>query len=162
PLLTLAQVSRRLKVSAKTVRRWKARHDLVGRRVLVNGRRHLGFPEAAVARFVAAHRGRVERGGRFTHLSDAEKDEILTRAPLRARGGGSLTEVSRRVARMLGRSAEAVRYTIRNFDRAYPAQAVFPDLTGPLDRPTKQLIFNSYRRGIAVNALAKRFNRTRT
>src|SRR5438270_11037517 len=30
PLLTLAQVSRRLKVSAKTVRRWKARHDLVG------------------------------------------------------------------------------------------------------------------------------------
>ena len=30
PLLTLTQVSRRLKVSAKTVRRWKARHDLVG------------------------------------------------------------------------------------------------------------------------------------
>jgi CBS domain containing-hemolysin-like protein len=40
--------------------------------------------------------------------------------------------------------------------------AVFPDLTGPLDRPSKQMIFNSYRRGIAVNALAKRFRRTRT
>ncbi|HEX4592016.1 MAG TPA: sigma-70 family RNA polymerase sigma factor [Gemmataceae bacterium] len=161
PLLTLSQVSRLLKVSAKTVRRWKSGCDLVGRRVLVNGRRHVGFPEAAVARFVAANRGRVERGGRFSHLTEGEKTEILTHARLLARGGGSLTEVSRRVARMLGRSAEAVRYTIRNFDRAYPAQAIFPDLTGPLDRPTKQMIFNSHRRGIPVNALAKRFRRTR-
>src|SRR5947209_4782417 len=162
PLLTLAQVSRLLKVSAKTVRRWKTSCDLVGRRVLVNGRRHLGFPEAAVAQFVAAHRGRVDRGGRFTHLSETEKTEILTHARLLARGGGSLTDVSRRVARMLRRSPEAVRYTIRNFDRAHPDQAIFPDLTGPLDRPTKQMIFNSYRRGIPVNALAKRFRRTRT
>jgi RNA polymerase sigma factor (sigma-70 family) len=162
PLLTLAQVSRLLKVSSKTVRRWKSGSDLVGRRVLVNGRRHVGFPEAAVTRFVATHRRRVERGGRFSHLTETEKSEILTHARLLARGGGTLTEVSRRVARMLGRSAEAVRYTIRNFDRSYPAQAIFPDLTGPLDRPTKQLIFNSYRRGIPVNALAKRFRRTRT
>jgi RNA polymerase primary sigma factor len=162
PLLTLAQVSKLLKVSAKTVRRWKASHDLVGRRVLVNGRRHLGFPEAAVARFVAAHRGQVERGGRFSHLTESEKGEVLTHARLLARAGGSLTAVSRRVARLLGRSAEAVRYTIRNFDRAHPAQAIYPDHAGPLDRAMKQMIFNSYRRGIAVNALAKRFNRTRT
>jgi RNA polymerase sigma factor (sigma-70 family) len=161
PLLTLAQVSRLLKVSAKTVRRWKASCDLVGRRVLVNGRRHVGFPEAAVARFVAANRGRVERGGRFSHLSAAEKGEVLAHARLLARGGGSLTAVSRRVGQMLGRSAETVRYTIRNFDSAHPAQAIFPDHSGPLDRPTKQLIFNSYRRGMTVNALAKRFGRTR-
>jgi RNA polymerase primary sigma factor len=162
PVLTLAQVSKLLKVSAKTVRRWKASHDLVGRGVLVNGRRHLGFPRTAVAQFVAAHRGRVERGARFSHLSESEKGEVLTHARLLARAGGSLTAVSRRVARMLGRSTEAVRYTIRNFDRVDPTHAIFPDRSGPLDRPTKQLIFNSYRRGITVHALAKRFNRTRT
>jgi RNA polymerase sigma factor (sigma-70 family) len=162
PMLTLEQVSKRLNVSPKTFRRWKELHNLVGWRVLVNGRRHLGFPQAAVERFVAAHRDQVQRGGRFSHLSDAERDEILTHARLLARGGGSLTDVSRRVAARLGRSPEAVRYTIRNFDRAHPAQAVFPDVAGPLDRTAKQLIFHSYRRGIAVNALAKRFNRTRT
>jgi RNA polymerase primary sigma factor len=32
----------------------------------------------------------------------------------------------------------------------------------PLDPDTKQLIYNSYRRGIAVDTLAKRFQRTRT
>jgi RNA polymerase sigma factor (sigma-70 family) len=162
PMLTLEQVSKQLNVSAKTFRRWQERHNLVGWRVLVNGRRRLGFPKAAVERFVAAHPAQVARGGRFSHLSEDEKDEILRHARHHAHAGGSLTEVSRLVAERLGRSAEAVRYTIRNFDRAHPAQAVFPDLAGPLDRPAKQLIFNSYRRGIPVNALAKRFNRTRT
>ena len=162
PLLTLAQVSRLLKVSAKTVRRWKSGCDLVGRRVLVNGRRQVGFLQSVVARFLAANRDRVERGGRFSHLSEAEKDEILTHARLLARGGGTLTEVSRRIARRLGRSAETIRYTIKNFDREHPDQALFPDLTGPLDRPTKQMIYNSYRRGITVDTLAKRFQRTRT
>jgi len=161
PMLTLGQVSKELNVSAKTFRRWKERHDLVGWRVLVNGRRHLGFPKSAVERFVAEHREQVRRGARFSHLSEDEKDEVLRHARPLARAGGSLTQVSRRVAQQLGRSTEAVRYTIRNFDRAHPAQAVFPDLAGPLDRSAKQLIFNSYRRGIAVHALAKRFQRTR-
>ncbi len=48
-------------------------------------------------------------------------------------GVGSLTEVSRRIARRLGRSPETVRYTIKNFDREHPEQALFPDLTGSLD-----------------------------
>jgi len=99
PLVTLGQVSKRLNVSAKTLRRWKDRHFLVGRRVLVNGRRHLGFPAAVIDRFVATFRGQVERGGRFSHLSESEKDEILRHARALARAGGSLTAVSRRVAR---------------------------------------------------------------
>ena len=37
-----------------------------------------------------------------------------------------------------------------------------PGLTGPLDADTKESIYSSYRRGIAVDTLAKRFQRTRT
>src|SRR5207253_4053499 len=47
-------------------------------------------------------------------------------------------------------------------DRKHPEQALFPDVTGPLDQDAKQLIFNSFRRGIAVDTLARRFQRTRT
>ncbi len=162
PVLTLEEISKRLNVSAKTLRRWKQRHNLVGRRVLVNGRRHLGFPQSVVERFVAGHADAVARGGRFSHLTEDEKDQILTQARRLAQAGGTLTEVSRRVAAQTGRSPEAVRYTIRNFDRAHPALAVFPDRGGPLDPAAKHLIFHSYRRGIAVNALAKRFNRNRS
>jgi len=162
PMLTLDEVSKRLKVSTKTFRRWQTAHDLVGWRVLVKGRRHLGFPRSAVDRFVKAHPARIERGSRFSHLSENEKDVILTTARQMARAGGTLTAVSRRIGSRIGRSTEAVRYTIRTFDQSHPELAVFPSLTGPLDRPAKQLIFHSYRRGIPVNALAKRFSRTRT
>lgn len=39
---------------------------------------------------------------------------------------------------------------------------MFAHLTGNLDSDTKQTLYSSYRRGIPVETLAKRFNRTRT
>jgi RNA polymerase sigma factor (sigma-70 family) len=162
PVLTLEQISQRLNVSTKTISRWRER-GLVGRRVLYNGRSQVGYLQSVVDRFVAANRERVERGGRFSQLSEGEKEEILRRAQRLARiGGGTLTEVSRRIARRLGRSQETVRYTIKNFDREHPEQALFPTVTGPLDSEAKQVIYSSYRRGIPVDTLAKRFRRTRT
>jgi RNA polymerase sigma factor (sigma-70 family) len=160
PVLTLEQISSQLNVSPKTIRRWRER-GLVGRRVLCNGRSQVGYLQSLVNRFVAANAERVEKGRRFSQLSDAEKEDILRRAKRLARvPGGTLTEVSRRIARRLGRSPETVRYTIKNYDRAHPEQALFPAVTGPLDAPTKQLLCSSYRRGIPVETLARRFHRT--
>src|SRR5262249_12254827 len=133
PVFTLDQISKRLNVSTKTIRRWRKR-GLVGLRVVANGRRQVGFTQSVVDRFLAANQEQVKRGSRFSQLSDEEKEEILRRAQRLARvGGGTLTEVSRRIARRLGRSPETVRYTIKNFDRSHPEQALFPGVTGPLD-----------------------------
>ncbi len=160
PVLTLEQISKRLNVSTKTITRWRDR-GLVGRRVLANGRRQVGFVQSVVDRFLATHREHVERSGQFSQLSDNEKEEIVRRAGRLARVQGStLTEVSRRIARRLGRSPETIRYTLKNFDREHPAQALFPHVSGPLDAVTKQTIFSSYRRGIPVNTLAKQYRRT--
>jgi len=162
PVLTMEEISKRLNVSTKTISRWR-RRGLVGRRVLQNGRCQTGYAQSVVDRFLAANQERVSRSGRFSQLSDIEKEEILRRAKRLARvSGGNLTEVSRRIARRLGRSPETIRYTIKNFDRDHPAQALFPETTGTLDSVTKQTIFSSYRRGISVDTLAKRFRRTRT
>src|SRR5262249_42869421 len=48
------------------------------------------------------------------------------------------------------------------YDREHPDLALFPTVTGPLDEDAKSTIYCSYRRGISVEALAKRFRRTRT
>jgi RNA polymerase sigma factor (sigma-70 family) len=162
PVLTLEQISKRLNVSTKTISRWKHR-GLVGRRVLCNGRKQVGFVQSVVDRFLKSNQAHVEKSSRFSQLSEDEKEDILRRARRLSRvSGGTLTEVSRRIARRLGRSPETVRYTIKNFDREHPEQALFPSVTGPLDRETKQVIYSSYRRGIPVDTLAKRFQRTRT
>jgi RNA polymerase sigma factor (sigma-70 family) len=162
PVRTLEEMSKQLNVTTKTINRWRKR-GLIGIPVLVNGRRHVGFLDSLVEPFLAANRDRVVKSGKFTQLSQEEKDEILRRARRFARMGvGSLTQVSRRIARRLGRSPETVRYTIKNFDREHPEQAMFPGLTGPFDTATKQLIYSSYRRGITVDTLAKNFQRTRS
>jgi len=161
PVLTLEQISQRLNVSTKTISRWRER-GLVGRRVLCNGRRQLGFMQSTVDRFLEANRSAVERGSRFSQLSDDEKEQILVRAKRLSRfGSASLTEVSRRIARRLGRSPETVRYTIKNYDREHPDQPLFPEITGPLSQESKDTIYNSFRRGMSVETLAKRFHRTR-
>jgi RNA polymerase sigma factor (sigma-70 family) len=162
PVMTLEQMSKRLNVSTKTINRWR-RRGLIGLPVLYNGRRQVGFVPSLVEPFLAANQERVERGGRFSQLSEDEREEILRRARRLSRvHGGTLTEISQRIARRLHRSPETIRYTIKNFDRAHPEQALFPSITGPLAAETKQLIFGSYRRGISVDTLAKRFRRTRT
>ncbi len=161
PMLTLDDVSRQFNVSTKTVSRWRLL-GLAARRVLRDGKKQLGFPKSAVEAFASAHRTQVSRGSRFSHLSDTEKDRILLTARQLATGGDSLTEASRKIAEQLGRSAEAVRYTIKNFDRSHPDHAVYPDRTGPLDATAKQTIFSAYQEGKPVDLIAKRFGRTRS
>jgi RNA polymerase sigma factor (sigma-70 family) len=162
PVLTLEELSKQLNVTTKTINRWRKR-GLIGLPVLYKGRRQVGFLASLTGPFLQANHDRVERSRRFSQLSEGEKDDILRRARRLARVGAStLTEVSRRIARRLGRSAETVRYTIKRFDREHPEQALFPALAAPLDPATKQQIYSSYRRNIAVDTLAKRFSRTRT
>ncbi|MFL5243361.1 MAG: sigma-70 family RNA polymerase sigma factor [Gemmataceae bacterium] len=163
PVLTLEQMSKRLNVSKKTISRWREKGLVGARPILCNGKRQMGFVQSMVDRFLATNPDRVERGGRFSQMTDLEKEDVLRRAKRLAHvSGGTLTEVTRRIARRLGRSPETIRYTIKNFDRSYPDLAVFPDMAGPLDAGTKETIFSSYRRGIPVDTLARRFRRTRT
>lgn len=162
PVLSIDEVSDRYHVSTKTVNRWRER-GLISRRFIVDGRRRVGFLQSSVERFVGAHSKEVERSTRFSQLSDEEKDEIVRRArrmgetPL-----ATLAEVSRRIARRLGRSTETVRYTIKNWDRDHPDRAIFPSVRGPVDEPTRNRIFRSYRRGMGVEQLAEKFRRTRS
>jgi len=162
PVLTLDEMSRRLNVTTKTLNRWRKR-GLIGLPILFGGRRQVGFLPSLVDPFLNANQDRVEKSGRFSQLTEEEKEAILHRARRMAQVPAStLTEVSRRIARHLGRSAEAIRYTIKNFDRDHPGQALFPEVTRPLDAETKQFIYNSYRRGITVDTLAKKIHRTRS
>ena len=161
PILTLDEVSKRLNVSTKTVCRWRVR-GLVGQRVIVKGRRQIGFPKSLLDRFLEENSSLVARGTNFSRLDDEERETILYRARRLAAAGGDITTVSRRLAQRLGRSVEAIRYTIKNFDRAHPDQAIFPDRKGPLDAPTKELIFDQYERGIPVGTLTKKYERSRT
>ena len=161
PVVTMEQMSKQLNVSTKTISRWRDR-GLVGRKVIYGGRSKVAFVKSVVDRFMSTNKDRIERSGRFSLMTASEREDILRRAKRLSRVGQStLTDISRRIARRLGRSAETVRYTIKDFDRDHPEQAMFPANTGVLDAESKQTLYGLYRRGISVETLAKRFNHTR-
>jgi RNA polymerase primary sigma factor len=160
-VLTVEELAKRFNVSTKTISRWRSQ-GLVSRRFVLDGRKRVGFLESSVTRFVEHNQERVRRGSQFSQLTDEERETIIDRARRLARTGGSAADITRRLAEGTGRSAETIRYTLKQFDQEHPEAAVFPDSPGPLQPDSKRKIFQQYQHGESVDALSKRFGRTRT
>ncbi|MEQ8791820.1 MAG: sigma-70 family RNA polymerase sigma factor [Pirellulaceae bacterium] len=161
PVHTVEDLSRMFNVSTKTISRWR-QQGLVSRRFVCDGRKRVGFLQSSVERFVARNEDRVKRGERFSQLTDEDRSEIVERARRLARAGGCPSEVARRIAKRMSRSVETIRYTLKQFDRKHPDLAVFPNHSGPLNEDSKRRIYQQHRRGTTVDALAKRYCRTKT
>ena len=150
-------------VSTKTIQRWRKQGLVARRMIFPNGKRRVAFLESSVERFRSARSAQIERSGRFTQLTPAERDDVVRRAKrMAARCDCCLNDVAKRVARKTGRALETIRYTIRNHDKMNPSEAIFPKLTDPLDEVTKNVLYRSFLRGVPVAELARRHKRTRS
>ncbi|MBN1394053.1 MAG: sigma-70 family RNA polymerase sigma factor [Pirellulales bacterium] len=160
-VLTVDELAERFNVSTKTISRWR-RQGLVSRRFVIDGRKRVGFLQSSVDDFVERNQERVSRGGRFSQLSDEERETIIARARRLARAGAQPADITKRLSQKTGRSAETIRYTLRQFDEEHPEAAVFSDHRRTLTDELKRKIHQLYIHGEPVEALSKRFARTRT
>ena len=160
PVHTVEDLSKMFNVSTKTISRWRDK-GLVSRRFVSEGRKRVGFLHSSVERFVKQNRTRIERGERFSQMTDAQRDEIIDRARQIAATGANLSEVARTVANEALRSVETIRYTIKNFDRKNPKMAVFPEQRDSLSDEDQRAIYQQHKRGVSTVMLAKRYRRTR-
>jgi len=163
PVLSIAAASKHFNVSEKTIQRWRKR-GLVSRKFLGSGGRlRVGFLQSSLERFATRNADQVRAGAEFSRLTPDERREIIRRARrLSLFCHCCLFEVSKRIARKLGRAVETVRQTIKDYDREHPEAKIFPDAGEPLQDQDRRRIFDSYQRGVSVHALAKRFCRTRS
>lgn len=164
PVFDTAALAEKYNVSTKTIQRWRKRGLVARRMVFPNGRRRIAFLQRSVEHFTAGRESQVERSSRFSQLSDEERDEIIRRAKRMASfaKNSCLHDVAKRLATKMNRAVETIRYTIRNHDKENPQQAVFPELSDPLDEPSREQIYESFLRGVAVPVLAERYKRTRS
>ena len=160
PVRTVNQLGEMFNVSTKTISRWR-QQGLVSRRFLFDGRKRVGFLQSSVDRFVNGNREKVQRGARFSQLTDQEREEIIHRARRLARAGGCPSDITRRIAEHVNRSVETVRYTLKEFDRKHKDLAIFPSHNGPLAEHSKEEIYRAHRRGMSVDSIARKFCRTK-
>ncbi|MEW4490560.1 sigma-70 family RNA polymerase sigma factor [Thalassoglobus sp. JC818] len=161
PVLTVNDLSEEYNVSTKTVDRWRKR-GLVSRRFRFGNRSRVGFLRSSVDRFVNEHHTEIQRGSKFSQITETERQEMIAKARRLAIHGACPSEVSKRLSRAFNRSPEAIRYTIKQYDEENPENAVFPNSTVPLTDDRKMEIYQRFINGMSVELLAEEFCRTKT
>jgi RNA polymerase primary sigma factor len=159
-VLSIEDLAKQFNVSTKTISRWRD-HGLVAQRYVVGGRRRVGFLASAVERFIRDNPLRIERGSRFSQLSDEEHDKIVSWARRLALAGACPADVHRRIAARLDRSVETIRYTLKRHDQDHPEVAVFPAVDGRLRPETCSRIYQQHLRGEDVESIARRYHRSK-
>ena len=160
-ILTVDDVAKELNVSSKTISRWR-KQGLQSRYEMIASRKRVVITRRWLDEFITAHKIQVERGVRFSQMTDSQRDEIIQRAKMMAAVGNNFTEVLRRLSQNTGRSTETIRYTLKKYDKEHPLDAIFPENQPAMDEARKQEIFQAYRNGEPVTSLAERFQRTKT
>ncbi|MEM8945892.1 MAG: sigma-70 family RNA polymerase sigma factor [Planctomycetota bacterium] len=160
-VFTVDELAKQFNVSTKTISRWRAL-GLVSRRLVFDGRKRVGFLRSSVDRFVKNNPIRVERGAKFSQLTDEQRAEYVKRAQQMAQSGIGQAEISRQLADRTGRSVETIRAALRQHDAENPSTAIFPAGAGPLTDLQKTNILRAYRRGMSVDKLCRDYHRTKT
>ena len=160
-VLTVEDLAKQFSVSTKTIARWREA-GLVSRRMVFDGRKRIAFLRSSVDRFVRANQSRVERGGRFSQLTDEQKNELVTDARRLSAEGMERVEVMRLIADRMGRTTETVRTVLRQYEAENPDNPVFGEQGGGLTEAQKQRMFEDYREGVSVDRLARRYDRSKT
>lgn len=133
PVTLHDDVAKQLRVSTKTIRRWRTRGLMGLRMVCEDGVNRLVFLRGTVDRFVKQHAALVEKGASFSQLSREERTKIIDRA--REIVGGrrmKLHAVAKVIAEEMGRAVETVRYTLRRHDAAAGDEAIFANDAEPV------------------------------
>ena len=163
PVEPIDALAVRLNVSTKTIGRWRAQ-GLRWRWIKSQrgGRQRLGLTRRAVDHFLKDHPDQVRRAGRFTHIDDKTRDDLITQArDIATTRRWSMFKTARHLARQTDRAIETVRKIIQQHDRDHPNDPIFPGHTRPLTDRQKRVIARAHRMGMSATDLAARFQRTR-
>jgi RNA polymerase primary sigma factor len=157
--IPLDDLTDRLKVSAKTLQRYR-RQGLVCHYVtFADGTKRLACFEDAVDRFVSRNRGRLDRAAIFSRVDDDVQRMMIAEARERHQTQGlSLNAAAKQLAEKYGRAHETLRSILRRHDRL-TGEPIFAE-PGPLRDRDLSLIHRATRFGVPVGVLARHFGKT--
>lgn len=159
PVLTIESLARRFNVTSKTIRRWQKR-GLAGKiYIFENGRKRMGFTESAVESFIIEHAELVEQAGRFSIVSDKQKQKILRLAEglTDRKKYRTQNELVMDIVKETGRARQTVRSVLTN-----AGHAAFPQSQGKLSPKQASHLYRLSRQNIPIKTLMETFGRSRS
>ena len=160
-VLRFQEVCERYSVSPRTIARWRENGLVAMKFVWPDGSKRTGIEQRVLEEYVKRNAASVERSSRFSRMTDEERQAVIERARIYACDWGmGPSQVVQRLSDELGRSREAIRYTLWNHDRDHHSIPIFDSWREPLTNKQVAAIQAAFAAGTSVAELARRFTRT--
>lgn len=162
PVMGVDDVAATLKVSTKTVKRWRNKGLAAMRLTGEDGKVRLAYRRSTVDFFAEKQSELTRRAGRFRRLSAAERASLVTQARelLETHPSYSCHQVARELAETSGRSVETVRYTLLRYDRQHPEQALFGQKENTDRQELAQRVKRLYDEGMSTAEIVEQVHKS--
>ena len=162
---TTKQLAKKLRVSTKTIDRWRKRGLRVRKYVFEDKRKRLGFLQSVVDKFLGENKGLAKKVGHFTRLSAERQREIIEHArALSSQTEMSRRQIIRRIAAETGRGEETIRCVLLNYEKMHPDAGArgLRQTGGQLNTAEAAEVDRLHKQGTGIRELMGRFGRSRS
>jgi RNA polymerase primary sigma factor len=164
-IYTKKQLARKMRISTKTIDRWRKRGLKVRKYLYDDKRKRLGFSQLAVDKFLADNPALAEKAGHFSRISESQKQKITQRAcELSSETKMSRQRIIQQIARETGRGQETIRYILLNYQKSNPdgVAAKLRQTAGLLSPAEAAELDRLHKQGAGIKELMMRFGRSRS
>lgn len=160
---TAEQLSEKMSVSTKTIRRWRQRGLMGWIFVFQDGKKKLGFPASSVTEFTKTNPRTTRKASQFSKLNEDEKDRIITLASKIA-GDATLSryQVILRIAKETSRARETIRCILIDYENSNPQRKIFSRPAGVICPQEAKAIHKLYTEGMPVGQIMEKYRRSRS
>lgn len=162
-IYTMDELAETMKVSTKTIYRWRKRGLIARKYVFDDGIKRLGFLQSTVDKFLSAHPDLVSHAKGFSRLTARQKQKIINEAA-RLSAGPNLSrhQIINKISAKMGKSHETIRYILLDYERAHPDKTLFKKSTGAIEPIQAAEIYRLYKQGCDIKELMERYGRNRS
>ncbi|MBN2314597.1 MAG: sigma-70 family RNA polymerase sigma factor, partial [Sedimentisphaerales bacterium] len=162
-IYTMQELAERMKVSTKTIYRWRKRGLIARKYVFDDGVKRLGFLQSAVDDFLRTNPDLVNHAKDFSRLTLKQRQKIINEAAkLSADTSLSRHQIISKISAKVGKSHETIRYTLLDYEQAHPEKTLFKKSTGAIDPAQAAEIYRLYKQGCSIKELMERYDRNRS
>jgi len=160
---TVEELADELRVSTKTINRWRKRGLIARKFLFSDGKKRLGFLQSVLDDFLKKNPQLVEKASDFSRLTKKGKTLIIEKAGmLSANTSLSRYQIIERIASEMGKAHETIRYILLNYEKENPGRQIFERPAGVVDSSQSAEIYRLFRQGCDIKELMERFNRNKS
>ena len=163
-IYTIEELAKKLKVSTKTINRWRNKGLLARKYLFDDGKKRFGFSDSAIENFRSKNPQLIENASNFKKLTEKQKHYIIEFARHLVSGNrqASRHQVIEQIVEKTGHAHETIRYTLVNYENSYPDKPIFSRAAGVIKPEQAAELYRSYKKGATKKELMSQFNRSKS